>query len=117
MTNVAYLWVTFSVFVMIIFTTGCVEERSTGIESATPSKPVVIVTTLPQPQVISGIDKITEVSGKEIIISGTNNQVKILNKDVSKIVVSGVNNIVLYPQEANPQIVDSGINTQIRTYS
>lgn len=117
MTNVTYLWVILGIFVMIIFTTGCVEETSTAIESPTTSKPVEFFTTLPQPQVISGVDKITEVSGKEIIISGTNNQVKILNKDVSKIVVSGVNNIVLYPQEANPQIVDSGVNTQIRTYS
>lgn len=117
MTNVTYLWVILDIFVLIIFTTGCVEETFTGIESATPSKPVETVTTLPQPQIISGVDKITEVSGKEIIISGKNNQVKILNKDVSKIVVSGVNNIVLYSQEANPQIIDSGVNTLIRKYS
>jgi serine protease inhibitor len=94
MTNLTYLWVILGIFVLIIFTTGCVEETS-----------------------ISGVDKITEVSGKEIIISGINNHVKILNKNVSKIEVSGVDHIVLYPQEANPQIIDSGINTTIRTYS
>ena len=117
MRNVTYLWVILGIFVMVILTMGCVEETSTVIESATTSKLVEIDTTLPHTQVISGVDKVTEVSGKEIIISGVDNQVKILNKDVSKIVVSGVGNIVLYPMEANPQIVDSGVDTQIRTYS
>ena len=58
-----------------------------------------------------------DVSGKEIVISGTEHKVKILNKDVSKIVVSGVNNVVLYPIGANPQIINSGVDTLIRTYS
>jgi len=103
--------VLFIIFIIIgIITSGCVEN--------TPSKtsPEVTITVPELPTIVSGINKVMEVSGKEIVISGTNNQVKILNENVSKIVLSGNNNHVLYKKEANPEIIDSGLGNEIKTY-
>jgi len=69
-----------------------------------------------QPVTIAGNDKVMEVSGSQILISGVKNQVTVTNDDVKQITVSGVDNTILYRKEANPRIIDSGVNTKIRQY-
>lgn len=65
---------------------------------------------------ISGYNKKIEVSGKEIMISGANHQITVLNADVEEIIISGNNNYVYYPQNAHPYIIDSGYSNVIKTY-
>jgi len=105
--NKIALWmVLVLLFVVAVAFSGCVENgyiEDIDDESIT--------------QYISGTDKIQEVSGDTIIISGVRNQVKIINSDISLIQVSGVDNIVYYPQEAKPLIQNSGVRCVVKTFS
>jgi hypothetical protein len=87
---------------------GCVEQTTYKSPSSTYETP--------NQQVISGINKITSVAGEKIVVSGINNEVTILNSDVSIIILSGENNIIYYPKDARPEIIESGINNEIHVY-
>jgi hypothetical protein len=86
---------------------GCVNTDSTGSSESSGAQTSAVV---------SGSNKVMDLSGQTVIISGTNNIIKILNSDVEQITVSGTGNKISYPASANPKITDSGINTVITTY-
>ncbi len=98
---------------------GCVEQttyKSPSSTYETTYKSPSSTYETPNQQVISGINKITSVAGEKIVVSGINNEVTILNSDVSIIILSGENNIIYYPKDARPEIIESGINNEIHVY-
>ncbi len=104
-----------------VFLSGCLNPESTEkvFNKPEPEVKYVYVTpelTVQEETIVSGQNGDREVSGRVIIVSGQNNDVKILNSDVYKIVIYGQNNDVYYPQNSNPVIDISGQNNDVHKY-
>lgn len=103
---------------------GCIAPSESQVNPPqTQEVRYVYVTPEPTPQqtiqdtvTISGTQKDVEISGKRIVISGTQNNVKILNPDVETIIISGTQNNIYYPKQATPDITDSGTQNFVHTY-
>ena len=50
-----------------------------------------------------------------LIVSGIQNDLKILNCNVKEIIVSGSGNTITYPANCNPKVTNSGLNNSIVT--
>lgn len=69
---------------------------------------------------ITGLNQVKEISNENpiaILISGMDNEIKIIKgTEVKTIVISGNRNIILLPEGSSPELIDGGLNNQLKYY-
>ena len=105
-------------FSLIAFS-GCIEKQTEirYIQVTPEAMPTPVSTPAPSQQyAISGKSGNYRISANEVIVSGSCNNIKVLNDDVSRIILSGNENNVAYPEGARPLISNGGTNNNIGAF-
>jgi hypothetical protein len=107
----------------VIAISGCLGTSSDNYASPTDenrawtSNPIPVSTTTPSQQyIITGKSGNHRISANEVIVSGSCNNIKILNDDILRIILSGNDNNVAYPEGARPLISNGGTNNNIGAF-